>query len=453
MKKEKLEISKKAFSCVIENEGNIYKLIPIAIEHNITFNEVKKMLYSYVKRLSLNESADFIEKKKKFFNFFGGEKEELKKFYLIVIKNQLNPKIISEFIEKEFKGALSTQDVFKLCDLYLEKYATKSEKKRYQADKFERSGNKSKYNVGLEKRKKAKYMDIIPEFIDLDDDELYFYALEHGHSRYVYIKDKVDSFLDIQSQANELNNINRKKINIEIERKLDTLYEFLLKNKENRREAKSKNRYNAKLKEALVFARKIINLGDKELNNSLEDGSLTLDEIDSKINLLKEDFPDIYIKVYNRMDLIQKNTVDDKIEIIIPFVKRLTKERLDIVDFYLETNLDLKEAVALCKASKKVGNREKGAFNKFFHRYCDNNHLLSEQELEQLYLTKTEIDTKKDKNGVPIPGTGRFIEDDEISMLLSYLEKNNIPITKSTYRAIFVKYINKNIDFEEHKKR
>ena len=68
------------------------------------------------------------------------------------------------------------------------------------------------------------------------------------------------------------------------------------------------------------------------------------------------------------------------------------------------------------------------------------------KDITEIMSEIVEINCKKDKNGVSIPGTGEIFSNENKLKLIEYLKQNQIPVNRKTYTVAFKRYINGYID-------
>ena len=87
------------------------------------------------------------------------------------------------------------------------------------------------------------------------------------------------------------------------------------------------------------------------------------------------------------------------------------------------------------KKSKNGWSSYKTGFNK-----------LDDISIRQIFSTIHEVNLQRDETGIPIPGTGRLITNDEKKMIFDYILENNYPLTKRFYNFILREYINGEVE-------
>lgn len=78
---------------------------------------------------------------------------------------------------------------------------------------------------------------------------------------------------------------------------------------------------------------------------------------------------------------------------------------------------------------------------------------LNEIVIREIFATKHEINTERNEKGIPIPGTGRVITNEEKKMVFNYIMDNNYPLTKRVYNLVLNSYINGEIELEKNNSR
>ena len=90
-----------------------------------------------------------------------------------------------------------------------------------------------------------------------------------------------------------------------------------------------------------------------------------------------------------------------------------------------------------------------------FRKFMSENHpgtLLDSTMIKDMFSIKYEINTLKDKNGMPIPGTGRVITNNEKRMMIDYIIQNNLPLRSKIYKLALSRYISNELVLEDTKK-
>lgn len=110
----------------------------------------------------------------------------------------------------------------------------------------------------------------------------------------------------------------------------------------------------------------------------------------------------------------------------------------EILDYYEITNITPEKLYQNIKRS--ITKDELTAFKNFIKT----NKTSIESDnfyFRQLFNIKEEYNTLRDENGVPIPGTGRTIANEEKQMIKDYLHYLNVPLTYNTYTCAINRYI------------
>lgn len=146
------------------------------------------------------------------------------------------------------------------------------------------------------------------------------------------------------------------------------------------------------------------------------------------------------LEIFNKLiDDIKSGVVDNK----------GNKRLYDILDYYQVVNI---EPVTLFDAIRNKASKDDIIiFKKFLH----NNPIglkIDELFLREVFGIQEEINTKRDEKGLPIPGTGRIITNEEKKMVFDYIIENKLPATLKIYKIVLKRYINGEIDLENQKK-
>ena len=114
------------------------------------------------------------------------------------------------------------------------------------------------------------------------------------------------------------------------------------------------------------------------------------------------------------------------------------KRSFDILDYYLMYKTPLDElSRAIEYKDRTIKHEDYLRLRLFISSHMDDKPLDVEKTLE----TNLEINSKRDSNGFPIPGTGRVINKEEKENIIIYLNENRVPLTNTTYRIALKRYI------------
>lgn len=75
---------------------------------------------------------------------------------------------------------------------------------------------------------------------------------------------------------------------------------------------------------------------------------------------------------------------------------------------------------------------------------------LDDISIREIFSMKYEINLKKDENGMPIPGTGRIITNEEKKMIFDYILENNYPLNIKIYNLLLKAYTNGELTIENN---
>ena len=73
---------------------------------------------------------------------------------------------------------------------------------------------------------------------------------------------------------------------------------------------------------------------------------------------------------------------------------------------------------------------------------------LNNLDIRQIFATTHEVDLKRDESGMPIPGSGRIVTNDEKKMVFDYIMEHNYPLTRKIYNLILQAYLSEEIELE-----
>lgn len=220
-------------------------------------------------------------------------------------------------------------------------------------------------------------------------------------------------------------------------------------------EKKSKEREQKKIEKRekeLVFAHdtvsKFVHSTNKNINHFCKEKDIDIKEFNKYINLIKEEDVDLYADYSDKIEKKKKENyaiIATKIEEVSNYIKNGIvmetgeKRKFDIVDYYMVQKY---EPSNFLKISKGVLNRwDYNDLKLFFSK----NKILDKQQpfyVKGVLEEVTEVDCKKDKNGLPIQGTGRIVAEEEKLSIMDYLKNNGVPLTSRTYNVAFRRYLN-----------
>ena len=143
----------------------------------------------------------------------------------------------------------------------------------------------------------------------------------------------------------------------------------------------------------------------------------------------------------------------NNIKRILPYIKNGIKinnaitRPFDILDYYLLMKLPIKDTercINYMKEKDMIANNDYRDLKCFFSQNKNQSNL----DIKQVMNVKIEIDTLKDKNGYPIAGSGRVINNDEKQKIIDYLMCNNIPLTIKIYNLALRRYAEGSLSLE-----
>lgn len=79
----------------------------------------------------------------------------------------------------------------------------------------------------------------------------------------------------------------------------------------------------------------------------------------------------------------------------------------------------------------------------------DVSYRLTDYDIRQIFAIKHEVNLRRDESGMPIPGTGRVITNEEKKQIFDYILENEYPLTKKMYNIILHGYLDNEIEFEQ----
>ena len=261
----------------------------------------------------------------------------------------------------------------------------------------------------------------VPTFLrihkkELTDSEKDYYEKE--------LKNKImPSYIKWKKELKEKNIINRKEKTIQQEKELvpliEELFIQLINNKVTEKELKSKLNYNTYKKYLRIL---------KTYSNDL------YKEYTKKISEDKNTEENMFLELDNIID-----------ELIRKLVNGITTENgtrnFDIIDFYTEYEKYINYTPNYLKRRETVlTNAEIRLLRTFYKKNIEDDKELNNKTREDFINSIYYFDYKKDKNGFPIPNTGKTVGKQEKKYMLVYLKEKNIPITKKTTTAMVNRY-------------
>lgn len=182
---------------------------------------------------------------------------------------------------------------------------------------------------------------------------------------------------------------------------------------------------------------------------------ITYTEFEKMVKYVERLYPELYFN-YKSYLYCQETELEYIIETTLPLIldglrngvlENETKRNFDIIDFYsiVKSNISVDEYYQKAKRYQFFNSiDERHLYCKFASKYTDTD--LTNIEIITYLDGYTEINSKKDKYGLPIIGTGRVITEEEKIEMLSFLKSNNIPISNNSLRDITARYLSGNKD-------
>ena len=204
---------------------------------------------------------------------------------------------------------------------------------------------------------------------------------------------------------------------------------------------------------------------NKNLNENLDkkyqrfaEMFLTLDNVSIKDFCLDHHIRVDYLKKYlSKLKVCYNSAVIDNelakkiVDMILNGVSEEdgSKHTFDSLDYYKLTHEPMRELIPFVRKNKDISIEDRNSIIKFIN--SNKNELLSKSDIRSILKSSTIINVKLDSNGRKI--SGRVIDEGEKLGILDYLNKENIPITLTTYRDAFNRYKNDKlpIDLESAK--
>ncbi|MBQ3021224.1 MAG: hypothetical protein IJD92_03265 [Bacilli bacterium] len=91
-----------------------------------------------------------------------------------------------------------------------------------------------------------------------------------------------------------------------------------------------------------------------------------------------------------------------------------------------------------------------------FKRFLVENRLgfsLNDKDIEKIYSSKIEKKLMRDKNGIPIPNTGRIISLDEKKAIIEYMKTNHIPLNSKLFDIAVNRFVDDELEIALARKK
>lgn len=92
-----------------------------------------------------------------------------------------------------------------------------------------------------------------------------------------------------------------------------------------------------------------------------------------------------------------------------------------------------------------IANEEKNTKQNWNNKK-DGSYILSDTQIREIFATNHEVGLDRDENGIPIPGTGRVITNEEKKAVFDFILENSYPLTKKVYNIILRAYLDNELD-------
>ena len=288
---------------------------------------------------------------------------------------------------------------------------------------------KSRDNINA----KMSYSMLFDLLLNIDDEDDVIYLIDYSNVNVLVNKnEKINSY--IKDQCDDLSVEEKRQIYILLNKKID-MYKVIKENIRN------KNKESIK-EELLTKARNLIldYINNKysyvSISEYCKDNNVDYSEFSNRLKQLSESKNKDDVVLYNlfkeKFDKDRKNgstnnyniakTISDYI--INGIVTENGVREFDLLDYYSLSNVNLRNILAESKQFLSKENIVK------FSKIVSSNERLKKSILtsKNSLNSNIEFDCKKDKDGFPIPGTGRRITDDEKLLIVNTFEKYNIPM-------------------------
>lgn len=297
---------------------------------------------------------------------------------------------------------------------------------------------------GKSKTRSSKYLGIIEKILECDSNEDIISLIEENKIDTKKLRNNLHDIL-INSYSDDYDEVYQKLVN-----KFEIYKEYKKDNTKKTNEEKKVIEHNKFIEENLDSARKMVNnFISSNMNISEFCKNMNIDEKSFKkaVGIVKEVDNDLYEDYFKRIESIQIKSYQSILNEVNKLVDNIKKgvtndagqtRNYDAIDFYLDINVSPK---TINDSAKVLSSSDYYILRKFLGE----NHLLEKKSpfsLKPILEERTEINCARDKDGLPIAGTGRVIEESEKLAIVDFLKNNNIPINKRTYNTAFKRYIN-----------
>ena len=92
---------------------------------------------------------------------------------------------------------------------------------------------------------------------------------------------------------------------------------------------------------------------------------------------------------------------------------------------------------------------ETNKYKKNWNSQKVSSYKLSESEIREIFATSHEVNLDRDEYGMPIPGTGRLITNEEKKNIFDFILENKYPLTRRVYNLVLQAYINNEVEIEK----
>lgn len=227
---------------------------------------------------------------------------------------------------------------------------------------------------------------------------------------------------------------------------------------------KQKEQEEAKLREKQD--KKNLPEATKIIKKFLKDSKIdTKEEFCASYNIESKTF-DYYVEVIQRKNIELYNQYQEKlketrkkslekltkeIKLIVQLLKNGIEENeitrpFDLLDYYMITKRDINE---ILRYSRLILNEKDAQILKLFIKKNDRGGEYNPKDIDLIMSEKVEVNCRKNKNGITIPGTGEIFPNENKEKIIEYLKQNQIPINRKTYTLAFRRYINGFLYLEE----
>lgn len=393
------------------------------------------------------------EKNKKIYRLWETEEEKelvLKYIYNICIENNYSDEIL-EKLTNVF-GISSKDIILSAAKKYAINYLGYTEKE-YAEKRIEYTKKKMEYHYKNRPNESKKFFEQLLTAKTLED---IIFIIEKSAYIPRNIQTSLGNYIIVQQQNNK-----------EIEKQLREKIKLYSEYKSNQNKVARENIKNIKKEqlkeEKLKIAVECINsFIESDKYNTIEyfckDNNISKENFMEYVELIKEKHQDLYFKYSEKTANIKKKNyimINKQLLKLMEYLKNGIDDNgiirpFDLIDYYIKIRLSLDNILIY---AKNIVSPSQMAMLRRFVQQNISGIKSNYSELKMIMLENVEINMKKDKNGMPIAGTGEIFTNEQKEMIIEYLKKNNVPINRKTYTIAFKRYKDGFLNFEPIKNK